>query len=156
VRDSKTRSRAAKWADSAIIVCLFLFAGFAPHSIAAAQTAWLFGMLLWVARFAFDPPPRVHRTPVDYALLGFFVLTGLSAFLSYEPLVIKELKATGVKVYAIGLIRQLDADTLIRISPRERAETFLTKITKETGGRAVFPKSKKIDVDGLLNELLGQ
>ena len=31
--------------------------------------------------------PEVHRTPVDYALLGFFILTGVSALLSYEPMV---------------------------------------------------------------------
>lgn len=33
------------------------------------------------------PPPRFYRSPIDYALLGFFVLTGVSAFLSYEPMV---------------------------------------------------------------------
>jgi hypothetical protein len=38
-------------------------------------------------------------------------------------------------------------------APREIAVAFLEKITKETGGRAVFPKSKKTDVDKLLGEL---
>jgi hypothetical protein len=45
------------------------------------------GMLLWVARFAFYPPPRTYRTPLDYPLLAFFILTGLSTLLSYEPLI---------------------------------------------------------------------
>jgi len=44
-------------------------------------------MLLWVARFAFSPPPRIQRTPLDYVLLGFFILSGLSAVFSYVPIV---------------------------------------------------------------------
>src|SRR4030095_14165020 len=44
-------------------------------------------MLLWIARFAFYPPPPAYRTPLDYPLLTFFILTGLSAALSYEPLI---------------------------------------------------------------------
>jgi O-antigen ligase len=78
---------ATKWIDRGLICCLFLFATFAPHSIAVTQVAWLLGMLLWIARFAFYPPPATHRTPLDYALLTFFILTGLSAALSYEPLI---------------------------------------------------------------------
>jgi hypothetical protein len=85
--DNMEKSEAAQWIDRAIIVCLFLFAAAAPHSIAATQTAWLIGMLLWVVRFAFFPGSVFHKSPLDYALLGFFILTGLSAFLSYEPLV---------------------------------------------------------------------
>ncbi len=44
-------------------------------------------MLLWLVRFAFRPRPRICKTPIDYLLLGFFILSGLSAFLSYEPMV---------------------------------------------------------------------
>jgi hypothetical protein len=76
-----------EWLDRAIIVWLFVMALAAPHSIAATQSAWLLGMLCWTLRFALRPRPQVYRTPLDYALLGFFILTGLSAFLSYEPLV---------------------------------------------------------------------
>lgn len=57
----------------------------APHSIAATQAAWAAALLLWIARFAFSPRPALHRTPIDYALLGFFALTFLSALLSYDP-----------------------------------------------------------------------
>lgn len=81
------RKAAAKLLDAAIVVCLFVFAVFAPHSIAVTQGAWLLGMLLWVLRFAFRPRPALYRTPVDYVLLGFFILTGVSSFLSYEPAV---------------------------------------------------------------------
>jgi hypothetical protein len=73
--------------DSAIVACLFLFAFAAPNSIAATQTAWLLGMALWLLRFAFRPRPKLQRTPLDYFLFGFFILSGLSSFLSYEPMV---------------------------------------------------------------------
>jgi hypothetical protein len=43
-------------------------------------------MALWVARFAFYPRPVLHRSPLDYALLGFFVLSGISAVFSYNPI----------------------------------------------------------------------
>ena len=77
-----TPSSALQWAT---VACLFLFALAAPHSIAGAQTAWLLAMLCWAARFAFRPRPSTWRTPVDYALLGFFILTFVSSLLSYEP-----------------------------------------------------------------------
>ena len=64
---------------------MFLFVIAAPNSIAAAQTAWMLGMLFWVLRFFVFPRPRLYRTPIDYPMFAFFLLTGLSAFLSYEP-----------------------------------------------------------------------
>lgn len=75
----------AGWLERATVGCLFLFALAAPHSIAATQTAWLLALVLWAARFLVRPRPRVYRTPVDYALLGFFILTFISALLSYDP-----------------------------------------------------------------------
>ncbi len=71
--------------EPGIIGCLFLIAIFAPHSIAVTQTAWLVGMALWVLRFAFFPRPKLFRSPVDYVLLGFFVLSGISGVFSYNP-----------------------------------------------------------------------
>lgn len=71
-----------------------------------------------------------------------------------EKQLIKTLKESGVAVYAVGLIKELDKDgAFTHKSPREKAVNFLEKITKETNGRAVFQKSKKNDVDSLLNEL---
>ncbi|PYS95930.1 MAG: hypothetical protein DMF65_13645, partial [Acidobacteria bacterium] len=67
------------------VACLFLFALAAPHSIAGAQVAWLLAMLFWVARFFARPRPKIYRTPVDPWLLGFFVLTFLTALTSYDP-----------------------------------------------------------------------
>ena len=80
-------SRAAKALDAAIVTFLFVFAAAAPNSIAATQGAWLVGLALWLVRFAFRPRPQFYRTPVDFLILGFFVLTVLSTFLSYEPIV---------------------------------------------------------------------
>jgi hypothetical protein len=74
------------WLERCVLACLFLIAAFAPHSIAVTQAAWLLGMALWVVRFAFYPRPPLFRSPVDYPLIGFFVLSGVSAVFSYSPL----------------------------------------------------------------------
>jgi hypothetical protein len=73
-----------------------------------------------------------------------------------EKQLIKELKESGIRVFAVGLIRELNAyGGYAKLgTTKEKAEYFLKKITKDTGGRVVFPKSKNIDVDGLLNEML--
>lgn len=73
------------WLERANVACLFLFAIAAPHSIAGAQSAWLLGMALWAARFLVRPRPKTFRTPFDYALLGFFILTFLTSLTSYDP-----------------------------------------------------------------------
>src|SRR5215213_1577240 len=75
------------WCERAVIGCVFLIAVFAPHSIAFTQTAWVLGLLFWLLRFAFYPRPRVFRSPVDYLLFGFFVLSGVSCVFSYSPFV---------------------------------------------------------------------
>jgi hypothetical protein len=80
-KDTQVTSRINKVVDGAIVAFLFLFAAAAPNSIAVTQSAWLIGMALWLVRCAFRP------RPIDYLVLGFFILTGLSSFLSYEPLV---------------------------------------------------------------------
>lgn len=106
----------AKWLERIVIACLFLFAAAAPHSIAATQTAWLLGMLFWIVRFAFYPPPVVHRTPVDYALIGFFILTGISSFFSYEPLVsIGKLRAASLFTIAYLVAQNVPSRRVIRL-----------------------------------------
>src|ERR1044072_5294965 len=74
------------WCERAIVGCIFLITVFAPHSIAATQTFWLLGLLFWVLRFALRLRPKLFRTPVDYWLLGFFVLSGVSGLFSYSPI----------------------------------------------------------------------
>jgi O-antigen ligase len=78
-------SSIATWLERATVAFLFLFAVAAPHSIAVGQGAWMLAMLAWVVRFALRPRPCVYRTPVDAWLLGFFVLTFLTALTSYDP-----------------------------------------------------------------------
>jgi len=77
----------ATWLERAILGALFLFVIAAPNSIAATQSAWFLGLLFWVLRFTVWPRPRLERTPLDYPLFGFFLVTGLSSFLSYSPIV---------------------------------------------------------------------
>ncbi len=91
----------AMWLERATLGFLFLFVIAAPNSIAATQTAWMLGLLFWVLRFTVWPRPKVDRTPLDYPMFGFFVLTGLAAFLSYEPIV------------SIGKLRQASLFTIV-------------------------------------------
>lgn len=84
---SNSKSFFSVWCERGTIACVFLVAVFAPHSIAATQTVWLLGLLFWLLRFAFYPRPALFRTPVDYVLLGFFVLSGVSGVFSYSPIV---------------------------------------------------------------------
>ena len=63
----------------------------------------------------------------------------------------KYLKDSGIKVYAIGTTGELDTGENRRL----RAENFLSKITKETGGKVVFSRSKDAAIDKLINQLLG-
>jgi O-antigen ligase len=79
------RGPLAIWLERAIVAAMFLFVVAAPNSIAAAQTAWMLGMLFWLLRFLVWPRPKLERTPIDYPLFAFFLLTALSSFLSYEP-----------------------------------------------------------------------
>src|SRR5215213_3439622 len=73
------------WLERAIVACVFLIALFAPHSIAVTQAAWLLGMAFWVVRLVVYPRPQLFRSPVDFALLAFFILSGVSGIFSYNP-----------------------------------------------------------------------
>jgi len=74
-----------------------------------------------------------------------------------EKELIKTLKENSIKVYAIGLTSELENQGgLIGKGSKGRAEGFLEKVTKATGGKAVFPKSKKVVVEALMNELFAR
>jgi O-antigen ligase len=75
------------WLERALIGTMFLVVIAAPNSIAATQAAWFLGLVFWVLRFLVWPRPKLDRTPLDYPMFGFFVLTGISSFLSYSPFV---------------------------------------------------------------------
>ena len=59
---------------------------------------------------------------------------------------IQKLKEHKTSVFAIGLVQQLDRN-------RSKAVDLLKLLTKETGGRVVFPKSERQDLQSLLAEL---
>ena len=105
-----------KLISNGIIACLFLIALFAPHSVAATQTAWLIGMALWVARFAFYPRPTLNRSPLDYALLGFFILSGISAFFSYSPITsIGKMRAASLFTIVYLVSQNVNSLRLVRL-----------------------------------------
>ena len=67
---------------------------------------------------------------------------------------IQKLKDSKVKVFAVGLTQELESQGgLIRQSPRSRATDLLKLLAKETGGRAVFPRTKRPNLPELLTEL---
>lgn len=47
----------------------------------------MLGGLFWLLRLFVWPRPKLYRTPIDYLIFGFFLLTALSSLLSYEPAV---------------------------------------------------------------------
>ena len=85
--DSEPQQPIVKWIERGIISSLFLIVLFAPHSIAVTQIGWGLGLALWLLRLTIYPRPTFFRTPVDYALLGFFVLSGVSSIFSYSPVI---------------------------------------------------------------------
>jgi Mg-chelatase subunit ChlD len=63
-----------------------------------------------------------------------------------EKQLIQKLKESHIRVYAVGLVEELGGK-------RSKAVDFLTNLTKQTGGRVVFPKSNSQDVQSILAEL---
>jgi hypothetical protein len=60
---------------------------------------------------------------------------------------IQQLKDRKIKVFAVGLVRELDSDK------RSKAAKLLQILTSKTGGVAVIPKSRDVDVQQMLVEL---
>ena len=73
-----------------------------------------------------------------------------------EDDLLKSLKTSGIKVYAVGLTTELDDPSRgLNESKRSKAEHFLKKLTKETDGRVVFASSKN-DIDDVVDHLLAK
>lgn len=71
-----------------------------------------------------------------------------------EKELVAELQQHQIKVFAIGLVRELEDEMRLgRGNPRSKAIKLLKKITKETGGRALFPKTNSADASTLVREL---
>ncbi|MEP6742173.1 MAG: O-antigen ligase family protein, partial [bacterium] len=138
------KSQTARLLDTAILGCLFLFAIAAPNSIAATQTAWLVGMALWLLRFAFYPRPKVFRTPLDYFLLGFFILSGLSAVLSYEPMVsIGKLRAASLFTIVYLVSQTVPSRRVIRLLALTLVASCMISVIY-TGAERLLGKGVKI------------
>jgi len=55
--------------------------------------------------------------------------------------VVNHLREIEVQIYLIGFINDLDKDSgLFKKSPKDKAESLLTKLAEETGGKAFYPK----------------
>lgn len=81
----ETENTFPKWLERGAFVFLILMILAAPHSIAATQTAWIVGSVLWLLRLVVKPRPRLVRTPLDIALWAFFGWSIVSAVFSYAP-----------------------------------------------------------------------
>ncbi|MFN2577118.1 MAG: O-antigen ligase family protein [Pyrinomonadaceae bacterium] len=102
--------------ERALLAMMFLFVVGAPNSIAAAQTAWMLGMLFWVLRFFVWPRPRLYRTPIDYPMFAFFLLTGVSSILSYEPAVsIGKLRAASLFLIVYLFAENISSTKVLRV-----------------------------------------
>ena len=142
---SDEKASIARILDGAIVSCLFLFAFAAPHSIAVTQGSWLLGMALWLLRFAFYPRPVIYRTPIDYLLLGFFILTGLSAFLSYEPMVsIGKLRAASLFTIIYLFAENVSSFRLVRLLVITLISSCMINVVF-TAGERVLGRGVKID-----------
>jgi Ca-activated chloride channel family protein len=71
-----------------------------------------------------------------------------------QKTLMQKLKDLKIKVFAVGLIQELGSERgFIRQSPRSKATDLLRSLAKETGGRAVFPKTPRPDLPKLLVDL---
>jgi O-antigen ligase len=103
------------WLERGLLGTLFLLVIAAPNSIAATQAAWFLGLVFWVLRFLVWPRPQLFRSPLDYPMFGFFLFTGLSSFLSYEPIVsIGKLRAACLFTIAYLFLENVRAPRVLR------------------------------------------
>lgn len=81
----ETEKSLALWLERTAFVFLVLMTLSAPHSIAATQTAWLLGMIFWIARFFIKPRPKFIKTALFYPFLLFFLWSTVTCIFSYAP-----------------------------------------------------------------------
>jgi len=125
------------WVERALVACLFLLAFCAPHSIAGTQIAWGVGLLAWLVRLTLRPRPPLHRTPVDYALLGFFILTFISALASYDPDVsIGKLRAASLFTIVYLVAENITARRTLRLLAFTLIASCMINVVYTFGQRA--------------------
>ncbi|HEY0762019.1 MAG TPA: O-antigen ligase family protein [Pyrinomonadaceae bacterium] len=135
------------WLERAILACLFIIAVFAPHSIAVTQAAWLLGMALWVARFAIYPRPVLSRSPVDYALIGFFILSGISSIFSYSQVTsIGKMRAASLFTIVYLVSQNARSLRLVRLLALALIGSCMINVLLTAGQLAI---GKGVKVDGV-------
>jgi hypothetical protein len=133
------------WLERAIVACLFLVAAFAPHSIAITQVAWVLGMAFWVARLAVYPRPLLFRSPVDYALIGFFVLSGISAVFSYSPMTsIGKMRAASLFTIVYLLAQNVPSMRVVRLLTFTLIASCMVNVLL-TAGQVAIGKGVKVE-----------
>lgn len=130
--------------SNGIIACIFLIAIFAPHSIAVTQTAWLVGMALWALRFAFYPRPKLFRSPVDYVLIGFFILSGVSGVFSYNPFMsIGKMRAASLFTIVYLVSQNVNSLRLVRLLALTLIGSCMVNVLW-TAGQLAFGRGVKV------------
>jgi O-antigen ligase len=138
------------WLERATIACLFLIATFAPHSIAVTQAAWLLGMTFWVARLIVYPRPQLLRSPVDFALLGFFILSGVSGIFSYNPIMsIGKMRAASLFTIVYLVSQNVRSLRLVRLLALTLIGSCMINVFLTAGQFAI---GKGVKVQGLKPE----
>lgn len=145
--EEKPSSSLALWLDRLIIFWLFVMAAFAPHSIAVTQGAWLCGLIVWAARLLFPPRPRLRRTPVDLALLGFVALTLLSSLFSYAPdISLSKMRAVGLFIIVYLVAENVTSARVVRLLVLTLLASCMVNVLYTFGERAV---GRGVKVEGL-------
>jgi O-Antigen ligase. len=134
-----------KWLDRIIIAWLFVMAAAMPHSIAATQIAWMCGMLLWAVRLVVRP--RFERTPLDYAMLVFMLLTVISAFTSYAPAIsIGKLRAASLFTIVYLVSQNVRTRNVLRLLAFVLIASCMVNVVYTMAERAV---GRGIKVEGV-------
>jgi len=131
------------WPERAVVGCLFIIAVFAPHSIAVTQAAWLLGMAFWIAlrRSSF------FRSPVDYALIGFFILSGISSIFSYSPVVsIGKMRAASLFTIVYLISQNIGSLRLVRLLALTLIGSCMINVLLTAGQLAI---GKGVKVEGV-------
>jgi len=132
------------WLERATVACLFLIALFAPHSIAVSQAAWLLGMTFWVVRLVVYPRPQLLRSPVDFVLLGFFILSGVSGIFSYNPIMsIGKMRAASLFTIVYLVSQNVRSLRLVRLLALTLIASCMINVLL-TAGQAAIGKGVKV------------
>lgn len=81
----ETEKDIARWLERLAFIFMTLMVLFAPHSIAATESAWLIGMVFWALRMIIKPHPAFVKTVLNIPLLAFIGWTIFTCFTSYAP-----------------------------------------------------------------------